>query len=123
MCGCSHVDTCLALDVLLEDQAADKLQHSTKNPAAIPATTQQVGASASACLGRPCTRCAWLTVKRCGPCRSTPPRMSAALTWPWYLQHTKHRHIRTHTAAFVLPHRDKAHQVIKHAANYKRLQH
>lgn len=29
--------------------------------------------------------CSLLTVKSDGPCRSTPPRISAALTWPWYL--------------------------------------
>lgn len=39
-------------------------------------------------------------MKRCGPCRSTPPRMSAALTWPWYLpQHSTAQRSSTRSKA------------------------
>lgn len=33
-----------------------------------------------------CWRAVLLTVKRCGPLKSTPPRISAAPTCPWYLK-------------------------------------
>lgn len=41
-----------------------------------------------------------LTVNKWGPCRSTPPNISAALTWPWYLQNdpNKQKHSKSVSA-------------------------